>query len=325
MTQRAGTNSTGGVSDSSWAGYLKNCGVWTGRRALVNSRGKVLLDVPVSINTECFKTPEGEPFVLWRTVIETASGTDSVEEEWSREELGYFGALTEDASFSTGNDTFDGRERFSVDNCLFGDMDDSFRVRSTFAYDWEGRLTGVVSSRERKSPAVPNSSTSGDDIAKTQLSTQLSTTKPFIEPAAWRSPTVLLDYTVGSWRGSGVVLSAKTRTTRTIESAVDLALEAGGVLLQRSRITIGRRPGLVVESSARMDENTALFSEANMQLMFLPGGVSVSCPIRIWPGISFNLELCLLARPNLRRRLIRCYDEDARWIQTVFITELRVG
>lgn len=308
------------VSDSSWRAYLQNCGVWSGKRALVDARGKVLLDVPVTVHTELFNTPDGEQFVLWRTGVRTEAGVDQVEEEWSRDELSELGALTEDASFSAGSDSFVG-ERFSVDHCLF-DRHDDFRVRSTFAYDWEGRLTGIVASRERKvadKPPDPEASAPGGALAMVQSEAS------FIEPAAWRSPTVLLDYTVGLWRGAGVVLDSKTHITRTIESVVHLTLEVGRILVQKSRINVGNRPSLVVEASARMDENTALFAEANTQLMFLPGGVAISCPIRIWPGISFTLELTILIRPNMRRRLLRCYDENCNWVQTVFITEMRVG
>ncbi len=324
-----GGSGLGAVSDASWNAYLQNCGVWSGRRALVNARGKVLLDVPVTVVANMFSTPDGDQFVLWTTAVKTATGIDQVQEEWSRDELGQLGALTEDASFSAGNDAFVG-ERFSVDHCLFDSFDD-FRVRSTFAYDWEGRLTGIVSSRERKvtnnSPATVNL-LSGTNIDPADLSSSLSLPSPttsFVEPAAWRSPTVLLDYTIGTWYGTGVILDAKTLTTRTLESVVEISLEAGTILVQKSKISIGNRPGLVVESSARIDGNTALFPEVNMQLMFLPGGVTISCPVRIWPGLSFSLELCLLTRPNMRRRILRCYDENSNWIKTMFITESRVG
>lgn len=318
----------GAVSDSSWNAYLQNCGVWTGRRALVNARGKVLLDVPVTVVANMFSSPDGDQFVLWTTAVKTASGVDQVQEEWSRDELGQLGALTEDASFSAGNDAFVG-ERFSVDHCLFDALDD-FRVRSTFAYDWEGRLTGVVSSREHKVANQPetNNLLSSSNIDTADLSSVLSLPPPdtsFVEPAAWRSPTILLDYTVGTWFGTGVTLDAKTLTTRTLESMVEVTLEAGTILVQKSKISVGNRPGLVVESSARIDGNTALFPEVNMQLMFLPGGVTISCPVRIWPGLSFSLELCLLIRPNMRRRILRCYDESSSWIKTMFITESRIG
>lgn len=305
----------------------------------------MLLDIPVRVFVERFKTPDGEDCVLWKTAIETAAGIDEAEEEWSREELGEFGALTEDGSFSAGNESFVG-ERFSVDQCIFEKVDNT-RVRSTFAYDWEGRLTGLVASRERKisnnsmtesSPLVSSEDSSasqmGTAISSSSLSESNSEATPkndtsqltsYIDPFAWRSPTALLDYSVGVWSGRGVVLDSRTHMTRTITSRLELVLESDDVLAQRSQISVGGRPGLVVEASAKLDENTALFAEANLQLMLLPGGVSVCCPVRIWTGISFSLELSFLIRPNERKRVLRCYDENCDWIQTVFIREVRVG
>lgn len=309
------------LSASSWRGYLLNSGVWTGRRALCNSRGKVLVDVPVRVCTERFRTPAGEDCVTWRTEVQTAAGVDEAEEEWSKEELAEFGALASDGCFSTGDDLFVG-ERFTVDQCLVHDLS---RVRATYAYDWEGRLTGVVASRERKlsehassSSAITKSGINGDGAFGFE-------TAPYIEPAAWRSPSVLLDYTVGIWEGRGVLLDSRTYVTSTIGSRLELRLEPGNVLRQRSQLITTSGPSLILEASARLDANTALFPEANLQLMLLPGGVSISCPIRVRPGVAFALELTFLARPDFRKRILRCYDEQAQWIQTVFLSERRMG
>lgn len=323
------------VSDAAWSAYLQNCGVWAGRRALCNARGKVLVDIPTRVHGERFKTPDGDDCVLWRIQVETAAGKDEAEEEWSREELAEFGALSDDGSFSTGAVAFVG-ERFSVDQCVFAT---DARVRSTFAYDWEGRLTGVVASRERKIPeeaiareqrllaegdaATGETAAAGGLLAAPSADEQQSQYK--IEPAAWRSPTVLLDYSLGIWHGRGVVVDVRTYMTRTVSTVLQLKMEADDVLLQRSQLSIGKKPGLVVESSAKLDANTALFAEANLQLMLLPGGVTVSCPIQIWAGIAFTLEVAFLVRPDSRKRVLRCYDENCNWIQTVFVSELRVG
>eukprot|EP00171_Calliarthron_tuberculosum_P004555 IDg4555t1 len=245
----------GSVSDAAWRAYLRNCGIWSGRRALCNARGKVLLDIPVHVFAERFKTPDNEDCVLWKTAIETASGIDEVEEEWSRDELGEFGALTEDGSFSAGNESFVG-ERFTVDQCIF-EENDGVRVRSTFAYDWEGRLTGIVASRERKlsdsamkesrpmissaesSPSAMETVRSSSTLAESESEKVPEGTAPqltsFVEPAAWRSPTILLDYSVGVWSGRGVVLDSRTHITRTIASRLELVLESDGVLVQRSQ------------------------------------------------------------------------------------------
>lgn len=294
------------LSTQAWRGYLKNLGTWSGKRALSNSRGRVLVDLPTRVTAERFCTSSGEECVSWRTAVKTADGIDEVDDEWSQGELEDFGALVADGSFSVGAEGFQG-EPITVDQCLYDDWDRIHtRVRTTHAFDWEGCLSGIVASRERFS---------GGGL-----------TNSFIEPAPWRSPQVLLDYTLGLWEGRGVSIDSQTGETHIITSRLKFNQDMGGPLSESSVLHVaGGGPTRVFDAKATSDENLIVFAEANVQTILLPGGVSVSAPIRIRSGRPFALETAFLMRPDSRKRVIRLYNRDCDWVNTVFINERRLG
>lgn len=277
-----------------------------GKRALSNSRGRVLLDLPTRITAERFCTPAGSTFVHWRTAVKTADGIDEVDDEWSKEELADFGALAADGCFSVGADRFQGQP-ITVDQCIFDDWRGTrARIRTTHAFDWEGCLSGMVASRERL--------------------TNNSSTDSFVEPAAWRSPNVMLDYIIGIWDGRGVSIDSRTGESHNITSRLKLTQENGGPLSESSVLRIaGGGPSRVFDAKATVDKNLIFFPEANVQVFLLPGGVSLSAPIRIRSGRPFALETAFLMRPDCRKRVIRLYNRDCDWVNTVFINEMRVG
>lgn len=305
------------VSEQAWLGYVKNCGNWIGKRALSNSRGRVLLDLPTRVVAERFKTSQAEDFVLWKTSVKTADGIDEAQEEWSRPELAEFGALVADGSFSVGAEIFQG-EPISVDQCLF---DDSQRVRTTHAFDWEGCLSGIVASRERRLPNGDKRESDGK-----RLSTKARLGLGYVEPAAWRSPQVLFDYILGLWEGRGVSVDSRTGETHNLVSRWKLSQGMDGRVSESSviRITDGG-PSRVFDAEARIDENLLIYAEANVQVCLLPGGISVSSPIRIRSGRPFALETTFLMRVDCRKRVIRLYNRDCDWVNTLFINERRVG
>lgn len=297
------------LADGSWEGYLKNLGVWIGKRALSNSRGKVLIDLPNRVTAKLYKTSAGEEFVLWRTAVRTEAGIDEAEEEWSRNELADFGAPAADGSFSVGAEVFFG-EPITVDQCLF---DDRFRVRTTHAFDWEGCLSGVVASRER---FIPN------DGKTTEKNLGLT----FVEPAAWRNPRVLFDYLLGLWEGTGITINSRTGETHRLTSRLRFGQGPDGRVNESSILRIGNGgPTRVFEGTGRLENNLLIYTEANIHIILLPGGVYVSSPIRIRRGRPFTLESAFLMRPDWRKRVLRLYNRDCEWVNTVFLNERRVG
>lgn len=304
------------LSAEAWQGYLKNLGDWIGKRALSNSRGCVLLDLPTRVLTERFRTSAGEQFVRWRSSVRTADGIDELDEEWSRSELADFGALVADGSFSVGAEIFRG-EAITVDHCL---VDDKYRVRTTHAYDWEGCLSGIVASRERLLPKPQTGADAKMPTAKERAGLG------FVEPSAWRSPRVLLDYMLGVWEGRGVSIDPRNGETHTLSSRLKLTQEVDDGIKESSVLRIaGGGPTRVFEATASVDENLLVFPEANLQALLLPGGIYVSSPIRIRTGRPFALETAFLMRPDCRKRVIRLYNRDCDWVNTIFINERRIG
>ena len=144
-----------------------------------------------------YRTSSNEEFVLWRPSVRTADGIDEVDEEWSRPELADFGALATDGSFSVGTEVF--QEPTTIDQCL---LDGNFRIRTTHGFDWDGCFSGVTVSRDRILPDEVD-----EEGKKRSPHDRLG--KGFVEPAAWRSPNVLLDYLLGLWKGRGMPIDSQ--------------------------------------------------------------------------------------------------------------------
>lgn len=299
------------VSEPAWNGYLKNLGVWVGNRALSNPRGKVLIDLPNRVTAERFRTSKGDHFLLWRTAVRTADGVEEVEEEWSRSELADFGALAADGSFTVGAQVFVG-EAITIDQCI---LDNGLRVRTTHAFDWEGCLSGVIANRERfvAKRMLPDGSTEGT-----------AQRTGFVEPVAWRSPHVLFDYLLGVWEGRGICIEARTGEVFQLTSRFKIAQTSNMRITKSSVLRIGDGgPTRVFEATGNLDANFVLFAEANVQMLLLPGGVFVSSPIRIRRGRPFTVETAFLLKPDCCKRVLRHYNRDLEWVNTVFINERR--
>jgi hypothetical protein len=229
------------VSEASWDGYLRNLGLFTGNRAICNGRGTVLADVPTRVHTQRFRSGEnvGDEFLLWDTAIRTADGIEHAEEEWSRDELAHLGAFAADGSYSIGPSVYVG-EQFTVEQCL---RDGPLRVRSVHAFDWEGKQCGIVASRERlEDGELPAKSSESSSVVVGDVS--FASSSPLIEPAAWRSPNVLLDYMMGTWLGKGILLDRISGLTRRVSSKVILNRTDGGLISQTSALAVdGAGPG----------------------------------------------------------------------------------
>jgi hypothetical protein len=229
------------VSQSAWEGYLRNLGVYAGNRAICDGRGTVLADVPTRVCTTRYRAGEtvADEFLLWDTAVRTVDGIENAEEEWSRDELADLGALAADGSYSVGPNVYVG-ERFTIEQCLCAGP---LRVRSIHAFDWEGRQCGLVGSRERRQDGEGSA---GSPAHGSLVASDLSFATPSsqIEPAAWRSPNVLLDYMMGTWLGKGILLDRASGSTRRVSSKVSLKRTDGLLISQTSALAIdGAGPG----------------------------------------------------------------------------------
>jgi hypothetical protein len=296
------------VSKAAWNGYLQNVGVYTGNRAICDGRGTVLADFPTRVDVKRFEDALGDEFLLWKNSVRTIDGSDQAEEEWSRDELAELGALVADGSFSSGPNSYVG-ERFVIEQCL---CEGPLRIRSISAFDWEGRMCGLIASRERRVVEEEGE----DDVGALSG----------IEPAAWKSPTVLLDYMMGVWNGKGVLLDRASGKTRRVTSEVTLIQTDDLAVIQKSGLALdGVGPGIRVESRARQDGNVLFFADSAVQLVLLPGGMSVASPLRVRESQPFVVETTFLFRPDCRKRVLRTYNSDCEWVNTVFVLEKRIG
>lgn len=199
--------------EEQWNGYLKNIGAYSGRRAVCDSRGTVIADFQAEVVANLFRSGDNacDEFLLWKATVQTADGSESSEEEWSRDELAEMGAVAADGSFSLGPTVFCGEE-FVIEQCVH---EGPSRIRTILAFDWEGRLCGLTACREKR--AARRNEQSSDHESQAHSSDDKSQ-QTEIEPAAWRSPNILLDYLLGTWTGRGIIVDRATRSARLVRS-----------------------------------------------------------------------------------------------------------
>jgi hypothetical protein len=83
--------------------------------------------------------------------------------------------------------------------------------------------------------------------------------------------------------------------------------------------------GTSVQSRARPDGNVLFFPDSGVQVALLPGGMAVASPLRVNEMKPFVIETTFLMKPDCRKRVVRCYNNDSEWINTVFLSEKRIG
>uniref|UniRef100_A0A7S2ZBA5 DUF3598 domain-containing protein n=1 Tax=Rhodosorus marinus TaxID=101924 RepID=A0A7S2ZBA5_9RHOD len=286
-----------GSGRMSWSGFVNNVGEWEGRRVLYNGNGVELLDVSTSARVERVDDPEG---VRWRTEAYREGGEVDIEDvEWTRRDVDLYGAAVESGSYSLGPSAIFG-ENFKIDQ---GAVASDVRVCASYAYDWEGKLSGLIVARERRTNVVQRA----------------------IEPSAWNSSAALFDYYLGTWEGSGIITHRQSGRSIDVSSRIRLNFNLNGNLHQVSSLSVIGGQHREVQSTAARDGSILLFANAGVQMFLLPGGVSIASPIIITRGEPFVVELAFLVRPDERIRIARCYNADGAWMNTVFLQERRVA
>lgn len=120
-------------------------------------------------------------------------------------------------------------------------------------------------------------------------------------------------------------VDARSGETHTLTSRQRLVMEEG-VVAEESVLRIADGgPTRVFRGRARLDENLLVYAENNIQVVLLPGGIYVSSPVYIRAGRAFVVETAFLMRPDCRKRVLRLYNKEQEWANTVFINERRIG
>ncbi len=142
-------------------------------------------------------------------------------------------------------------------------------------------------------------------------------------------PTLPVDALVGEWRGESVTLFPDLRPAMPSTSHLTIA-RSGDRLIQCLQFDDGLRPTgghRTIATEAAIEGNLLVYrqSAVPVQMMLLPDGASVNCPLKVTLGQPFGLELGWLRSPTLRERIIRSYDAKGEWVGLTRVVETKVG
>lgn len=139
-------------------------------------------------------------------------------------------------------------------------------------------------------------------------------------PAAERPPLQINDL-LGEWQGQAVTIYPDWRSPNTYSTTLKLQLDDAGRLIQST--SFAER---TITSTATIKDSIVLFDqdpEKQVQVLFLPDGASATSPVKVQLRQPFFIEAGWLIQPNLRRRMIRSYNEKGEWVSLTLVTEER--
>jgi hypothetical protein len=140
-------------------------------------------------------------------------------------------------------------------------------------------------------------------------------------PAAERPP-LQLDDLLGEWQGEAVTIYRDLRSPDTYSTTLKLQLDNAGRLIQST--SFAER---TITSTATIKGSIILFDEnpdKQIQVLLLPDGGSATSPLKVQLRQPLFLEAGWLIQPNLRRRMIRSYNDKGEWVSLTLVTEQRV-
>lgn len=169
-----------------WTGHLRNVGTWVARRQLLSARGDVLASVRTRVTTAVdHGRGAGDDLaaITWTTTVLDGTGGDRREgprgrrggppppprprrrrlvTRATRGALRGRASLCADGSFSDGRPAVGG-ERHVI---TLGIVDAELRAVVALAYEWDGVLSGVTVSRERRGSSLRSGGASLDAAAE---------------------------------------------------------------------------------------------------------------------------------------------------------------
>lgn len=264
---------------------MQNLGEWQGSFTTYSPQGERRESIPSLLKLEA---RSGEPGVFLTLKRDSPKHPQPLEMNFSS--LSRSLLFFESGAFSQGSMQFSPySSQFGGE---FGLVTDDRRLRVVQMYTPECELDYVTLIREQRvGSAVPE------------------------------RPPLLVDDLVGAWRGESVTLFPDLRPA--VNSTSHLTIERSGDRLIQ-RLQFGDR---TIATEATIAGNLLMYrqSAVPVQIMLLPDGASVNCPLKVALGQPFVLELGWLRSPTLRERIIRSYDAKGEWVGLTRVVETKVG
>lgn len=289
---------------SQWECFLQNLGVWEGSFTNFSPQGTLLNDTSSRLLLEGLNNNQTVRLTLSR------SGRDDV----IREFMSVGGGLLffENGSFSEGLIQLGPFSEFGGELAF---VHENRRLRLVQLFDKTSQLSGLVLIREH--------------LAGT--------------PAAERPPLQINDL-LGEWQGQAVTIYRDLRSRNVsvplrgsklraasgregdspdiYSTTLKIQLDDAGRLIQST--SFGER---TITSTATIKGSIILFDQdpqKQVQVLLLPDGASATSPLKVQLPQPLFLEAGWLIQPNLRRRMIRSYNQKGEWVSLTLVTEERV-
>lgn len=129
-------------------------------------------------------------------------------------------------------------------------------------------------------------------------------------------PFLTLDALLGEWVGEAVTIYPDLREPDSYSTQMYLQLDGGGKLIQS--LSFANR---TITSTATLKDSIIFFEDNQVQVLLLPGGASVTSPLRSQLGQPFFLEVGWLINPCFRQRMIRTYNDKGEWVSLTLVSE----
>lgn len=272
-----------------WENFKQNLGVWEGSFTKISPMGEVLESNPSILTLE----PEENDQVRLSL---SRYGTGDMSEPPVREltqvyqSLGRHLLFFDDGCFSKGNMQM---APFSQFYSEFGFVNADRRLRFVQQFDKEGLFNGLTLIREKRA-----------------------------ETTAPEQPQLILEQLLGKWVGQAYTLYSDLRPPESFSTTLIVKRINEQQVEQQLNFY-----NQTLTSTASVYNHRLEFEQGSqkMRLLLLPGGGSSLVPLQLKNRQSFLVETGWLIEPTKRKRLIRSYDNEGRWVSATLVIEEKIA
>lgn len=281
---------------SQWERLLENVGIWVGSFTQFSPTGVCLHDTPTVVTLK----PLDGGLAMGQEIHKAPPGESPTTRVLEYRSLNKGTLFFEGGAFSQGSIQWGPFSEFGAE---MGFIADPHRLRVVSLFNKNQEFAAITLIREHRQGTSPS-----------------------------QRPELAIADLLGEWRGTAVTLYPDLRPPE--ELATHLTIRCQGQQVSQ-RLLFGpgamspnaQAPGGEVVSEGNLvADNRILFTTSSepIQVLLLPDGASVTCPVKLHPRQSFFLETGWLVSPHQRQRMIRRYNPQGAWLSLTLVTEQRL-
>ncbi|ELS00828.1 protein of unknown function (DUF3598) [Xenococcus sp. PCC 7305] len=275
------------IMSSQWDYFLNNIGTWQGSFTHLDAKGIELKDTPTIVTFEATHNNQTVHQIV--NYLPQDQPASKVEVDYAPTSLSRDLIFFPNGSFCRGNTQWNGYSNFVSE---FGLIAGDRRLRTVNIYNNSINLNRIVLIREK----LPDSNTP-------------------------ERPQLTVEDLLGEWQGEAMTIFPDSSEPKISKTHLKIKQKDQNHIEQQ--LSFGNRK---ITSTAKLLGSRLLFENSNLsvQILLLPDGCSCNCPLEIKSGHGFVLELGWLLQPNKRQRIMRNFDQHGTWINSTFVTEMKI-